>query len=31
MKNECKMDKICQYGWKAVEMDENMIDECMNP
>ena len=26
-----KMDKICQYGWKSVEMDENMIAECMNP
>ena len=26
-----KMDKICHYGWKIVEMDENMIDECMNP
>jgi hypothetical protein len=31
MKNERKMDKFCQYGWKNVEMDENMIDECMNP
>jgi hypothetical protein len=25
------MDKICQYGWKTVEMDENMIEECMKP
>jgi Zn-dependent M32 family carboxypeptidase len=31
MKNEWKMDKIYQYGWKTVEMDENMIGECMNP
>jgi hypothetical protein len=31
MNNEWKMDKICQYGWKTVEMDENMIDECINP
>jgi hypothetical protein len=31
MNNEWKIDKICQYGWKIVEMDENMIDECMNP
>jgi hypothetical protein len=26
-----KMDKNCQYRWKIVEMDENMIDECINP
>jgi hypothetical protein len=26
-----KMDKICQYWWKTIEMDENMIDKCMNP
>jgi hypothetical protein len=25
------MDKICRYGWKIVEVDENMIDKCMNP
>jgi hypothetical protein len=25
-----KMNEICQFGWKTVEMDENMIDECMN-
>jgi hypothetical protein len=31
MNNEWKIDKICQYGWKIVEMDENMTDECMNP
>jgi hypothetical protein len=26
-----KMDKICQYGWRTIGMDENMIVECMNP
>jgi hypothetical protein len=31
MKNEWKMDKICQRGWKIIEMDENMVDECMKP
>jgi hypothetical protein len=31
MNNKWKMDKICQYGWKNVEMDENMINKCMNP
>ena len=31
MNNEWKMDKIYQYGWKIVEMGENMIDKCINP
>jgi hypothetical protein len=31
MNNEWKTDRICQYGCKTVEMDENMIDECINP
>jgi hypothetical protein len=26
-----KNGKFCQYGWKLIEMDENMIDERMNP